>query len=327
MKKISLLICCLQLGWLFGQIESSSLSKQSDSYGLSLKSRRGFGLSSDISGTFVSTSNSSAIAITAPDNETLASQTFNFFGISMNFGGGLLLDRDKQVSNAVVSGGKMNFGAGISWEHVRYLRKNHGIILGSTLSWTSFSNSVVYSYSDYDGMSNGGSITMNMGNGYRSNIVSIDFPVYYCYRIALKSGEINPYFGANLRVIAGLFNKEGYTSTSEEVELNNETYFSDYQFSYDLDRIAPMVQPTLGMSYLYKLKNGGHLKFSFDYKLYLKSTGKITASYDNTLKMKGGYLVTPDGPVPVEYTPVDWTTDDFYVNMSRFSLGLSYAFK
>src|SRR5690606_32243 len=113
---------------------------------------------------------------------------------------------------------------------------------------------------------------------------------------------------------------EGYIGRTSEIEYNGGEYFSEYSYQFNLSRVAPMIQPTLGIAFVRKLKNGAHLNYSIDYKLFLANAfSYVSVSYENTFNQKGGYLLTPDGQMePVESFPVDMTRDYLKVNMSRF---------
>lgn len=188
-----------------------------------------------------------------------------------------------------------------------------------------FSNSVTYEYKTSSGPQN--TISSELGNKLRSSVFSIDLPLYYTYRIATKAGQFNPYLGVNVRTIAGFVQENGYSGRSADVEYQGNTYYSDYEYSFGLSRVAPIIQPTLGVSFAKYLKNGARIKYSLDYKLFMDAFSYVSLDYDHTFKLKGGYVLTPDGPEPVDFIPVDFTVDNLKVNMSRFSAGISYSFK
>lgn len=251
----------------------------------------------------------------------------DFFGVSFDIGGGLELEDSKYTSGQIKPSESPNIGTSLFWERHWYFSKNHGLIFGGGINWMAFSNSVNYEYSVSYGSQK--SIHDNLGRGLRSSVFSIDLPLYYTYRIGSGIGDFNPYIGVNVRTIAGLVYQKGYIGRTSEIEYNGGEYFSEYSFQFNLSRVAPMIQPTLGVAFVRELKNGAHLNYSIDYKLFLADAfSSVHVSYENTFRQKGGYLLTPDGQMePVESFPVDMAKDDLRVNMSRFSFGISYSFK
>lgn len=249
----------------------------------------------------------------------------NFFGISFDVGGGLQLDESKTTSGSVTPTKNPNIGTSLFWEHHVFAHKKRGFIFGGGINWMTFTNSVNYEYKK-----NGGpqpeSIQDNLGKGFRSNVISIDLPIYYTYRLNSKIGAFSPYFGVNVRTVAALINQEGYTGLTTDIDYQGQVYYSDYEYSFDLSRVAPMIQPTLGLSYVGKLKNGASLKYSIDYKISLDVFSYVSLRYQNSFRSKGGYVITPNGLEPVEYITVDVSTDYLKVNMSRFSFGVAYGF-
>ena len=248
----------------------------------------------------------------------------NFYGISVDIGGGLELDQRNSTRNQVAPSGNPNLGTSLFWEHHRYFSKHHGLIVGGGINWMTFSETVKYQYTVPGSLE---LLYVPLGEGSRSSVFSIDLPLYYTYRIQSAIGEFNPYVGVNVRTIAGLVHQEGHYSQTEVIYPHE--YFSEYRYEFNLSRVAPIIQPTLGISFVRELKNGARINYSFDYKLFLTDAfSYVRVSYDNTFKQKGGYLITPEGDLePVDSYPIDWTYDDLKLNMSRFSLGVSYSFR
>lgn len=256
--------------------------------------------------------------------ETELAKSRNFYGISFDIGGGLELDERNYTSGKVTPSESPNLGISLFWEQHRYFSKHHGLIFGGGINWMTFSESVDYEYNSPSSLK---PVTNHLSEGSRSSVFSIDLPLYYTYRIRSGIGEINPYVGINVRTIAGLVYEEGYNAQTEVISPYD--YFSEYSYEFGLSRVAPIIQPTLGLSFVKKLKNGTRINYCIDYKLFLVDAfSYVRVSYEHTFKQQGGYLITPEGDLePVDSYPLDWTYDDLKVNMSRLSIGVSYSFK
>lgn len=258
--------------------------------------------------------------------ESEPAKSSNFFGVSFDIGGGLELDDRRSTSDQVTPSTRTNIGASLFWEHRWYFSKNHGLIFGGGINWMGFSPAVTY---EYGLPSSNESLSDNLSQLSRTSVISLDLPLYYTYRIKSGIGEFNPYLGVNVRTVAGLIDQVGYVGQTDDMIYKGVEYFSTYDYEFDLSRVAPILQPTLGLSFTRALKNGARINYSIDYKLFLDNAfSYVTVKCENTFNQRGGYLITPGGGVePVESIPVDVTTDNLKVNMSRFSAGVSYSFK
>lgn len=249
----------------------------------------------------------------------------SFFGLSLDIGGGLELDDDKYTSGQMTPSSSPNLGVGLFWKRYWYFSGNNGLIFGGGVNWLTFSRAVAYEYTVNTNPQS--KVTDHLGNGFRNSVFSIDLPVYYTHRFKSKKGEFNQYVGVTVRTIAGLVDEGITTGGTGDIEHYGSTYFSDYTYTLGLSRVAPIILPTLGFSWGRPLENGAMLNFSIDYKVYLEAFSKVEARYENTFRSKGGVVLTPSGPEPVESIPVDYTTDNFKVDLSGFSVGISYSFK
>lgn len=252
-------------------------------------------------------------------------KSYNYFGLSGSIGGGLELNDEKYTSGQLTPSASPNLGVGLFWQQYWYFSKNNGLIFGGGVNWLAFTREVEYTYTT--SANPPGKVTDHLGRGFRNHLFTLDIPIYFTHRFTIKKGEFNQYAGVCLRTISGLLDQGGTVGRTEDIQYGGSTYYSEYDYSLGVDRIAPIVQPTFGVSWTKQMKNGGRLNYSVDYKLFFDAFSTVEARYENTFNAKGGVVLTPNGPQPVESVPMDYTVDNLKVNLSGISVGIFYSFK
>lgn len=273
---------------------------------------------------------------------------FNSYGISFGIGGGLenandifTVTTNKQFGSIVEAVGKPNFGFGMFWEHQWNFHKNHGLLFGSEATYTFFYYGVRFKNPEYDpltGMYFAPTKEYVLGDPFRQGFASLELPLCYTYAMKTRIGTFNPFLGVTLKNIAYVQdagrNYGGVGHVTSEINNSDTIYYNDYNFRFNTKSVSPILLPTIGLKYSTDLKQGGKINVHFNYKFFLRTSNTVEAylnNYDNT---ENGveYLYFYSGD-PVTYDPetgeYNGTKQSIYfsLNLSGFSLGISYTFK
>ncbi len=276
---------------------------------------------------------------------TTIKKHINSFGISFELGGGLEMadDIETVVSSdyhrSIVEGvGKPNVGCGLFWEHQWNFHKNHGLLFGMAVNYTSFYSGVTFKNPEYAGTQYIAPTKEYVLGDFRQSFVSLELPLSYTYAIKTKIGTFNPFLGVTLKTIAYVQdagrNYGGVSSTTSEINGNDTIYYNQHYFRYGTKSISPVLMPTIGLKYSTDLKNGGKMNFFLNYKFFIKTSNTVEAylnDYDNTENGIEYLYFSSDHPISYNQSTGEWsgTKQSIYlrVNLSSFNVGLSYTFK
>lgn len=296
MKRISLLICCLQVGWLFGQVENSSLPKHSNSFGISVELGGGLELANDI--TTVHSDESS----------------------------GMIVETKK----------KSNIGGSLFWEHHWNFHNNHGLLFGVGGSFTSFYYGVRFKNPEVSGVPNETKEYLLGGfrSGFASVDFPLCYTYSFETKAGTFSPFVGVNLKNVSYLIGAGRNEGGIISTTEEINQGDTTYYNEYGFTFGTKSITPVLMPVVGLKYSRGLQNGGKLNFHLNYKFFFRNSNTVEAylnDFDN--QENGVQYMYFDKAYPVTYDPTTNTysgvKQSIYtsLDLSSLNIGVSYTLK